>query len=100
MKRHLLSLWLSKVYKKSVDKYLKICYNIYRKRKEVKDMEKYVWYFDNGDDKNLRNTIEGIKKDFPCFVKVENIELNWIEVTVKARVEDMGAIETRLARFA
>ena len=63
-------------------------------------MEKYVWYFDNGDDKNLRNTIEVIKKDFPCFVKVENIELNWIEVTVKARVEDMGAIETRLARFA
>lgn len=61
-------------------------------------METNVWYF---DDRNaVMNTIEEIKDKFPCFVIVENLELDWIEVTIKARTEDIGTIETMLARFA
>lgn len=61
-------------------------------------METNVWYFDNGYE--VMETIEEIKTKFPCFVKVDTLELNWIEVSVTARVEDMGAIENMLARFA
>lgn len=61
-------------------------------------MEMNVWYF---DDRNaVMGTIEEIKEKFPCFVTVKNIELDWIEVTIKSRTEDVGAIETMLARFA
>ena len=61
-------------------------------------METNVWYFD--DRNTVMDTIEEIKDKFPCFVTVEDLELDWIEVTIKARTEDVGAIETMLARFA
>lgn len=57
-----------------------------------------AWYFDDRDA--VIATIDEIRDTFPCFVFVETLELNWILVTITARVEDMGAIENRLARFA
>ena len=89
----------TKKYKKSVDNYLKICYNVYRvKEREENNMEMNVWYF---DDRNaVMDTIEEIKEKFPCFVTVKDIELDWIEVTIESRVEDTDAIDKMLARFA
>lgn len=72
--------------------------SIESKEREENNMEMNVWYFDNRDE--VIGTIEEIKEKFPCFVTVEDIELNWIEVTIKSRVEDTDAIDRMLARFA
>lgn len=61
-------------------------------------MTKYVWYFMITNE--LMETIEKIKADFPCFVKTEIVEMNWIELTIDAREEDIDAIERRLAPHA
>lgn len=61
-------------------------------------MEKNVWYFMIVD--GLMETIETIKAQFPCFVEVETVELNWIELTITAHTEDVGTIEKKLAPYA
>lgn len=61
-------------------------------------MEKNVWYFMIVD--GLMKAIEEIKAQFPCFVGVETVEMNWIELTITARTEDFGAIEKKLAPYA
>ena len=60
-------------------------------------MEEYVWYFDGIE---VVKEAEKIANDFPCFVKIEYLELNWVEITVKARTEDIAPIERRLAKYA
>ncbi len=60
-------------------------------------MEKYVWYFDGIE---VVEEVEKIKNDFPCFVEVEYLELNWVAITVKAREEDIASIERRVAKYA
>lgn len=61
-------------------------------------METYVIYFMITNE--LMDTIEEIKETFPCFIHTETVEMNWIEVTIKARKEDMEAIEKKLAPYA
>jgi len=61
-------------------------------------MGTYEWYFDNGDE--VMETVEEVKNTFPCFVSVENIELDWVIVTVTARTEDIKSIERKFAKFA
>ena len=46
------------------------------------------------------NLINKVINDFPCFVKWESIEMNWMEITVKARVEDMASIEKIFSEIA
>lgn len=60
-------------------------------------MKEYVWYFDGIE---VVEEIEKIKNDFPCFVEVEYLELNWVAITVKARGEDIASIERRVAKYA
>lgn len=60
-------------------------------------MEEYVWYFDGIE---VLEEVEKIKNDFPCFVEVEILELNWVAITVKAREEDIPSIERRVAKYA
>lgn len=60
-------------------------------------MTEYVWYFDGIEVVEEANKIAN---DFPCFVNIEYLELNWVEITVKARVEDIAPIERRLATYA
>lgn len=60
-------------------------------------MEEYVWYFDGIEVVEEANKIAN---DFPCFVNIEYLELNWVEITVKARAEDIAPIERRLAKYA
>lgn len=59
--------------------------------------EEYVWYFDGTE---VIEEAEKIANDFPCFVNIEYLELNWVEITVKARAEDITPIERRLAKYA
>ena len=61
-------------------------------------MREVVWYFDNIDE--VMGTVEKVRDNFPCFISVETLELNWAEVTVKARVEDMASIEREFAKFS
>lgn len=60
-------------------------------------MEEYVWYFDGIE---VVEEVEKIKNDFPCFVEIEYLELNWVAITVKAREEDIASIERRVAKYA
>lgn len=46
------------------------------------------------------NLIDKVINDFPCFVKWESIEMNWMEITVKARAEDMASIEKIFSEIA
>lgn len=46
-----------------------------------------------------REEVNWIIQDFPCFVKVETVEFDYVEVTILCREEDAGAIEKRLANF-
>ncbi len=61
-------------------------------------MRKATWYFDNIDE--VMGTVEKVRDTFPCFISVETLELNWAEVTVKARAEDMASIEREFSRFS
>jgi len=45
------------------------------------------------------NTLEKIANLFPCFVSTECVEMNWREVQISARQEDMARIENLLAEF-
>lgn len=61
-------------------------------------MEMAVWYFDNINE--VMETVDKVKDNFPCFISVENLELNWAEVTVQARAEDMASIEREFSKFS
>ena len=60
-------------------------------------MEMAVWYFDNIDE--VMGTVDKVRDNFPCFISVTTLELNWAEVTVQARVEDMASIEREFSKF-
>ncbi len=50
---------------------------------------------------NCNETIVKITNNFPCFVSIEYLEEDsyWIELTIKCREEDAGAIERLLSPF-
>ena len=45
------------------------------------------------------NTIDKIITLFPCFVKTTLVEMNWREVEIIARIEDIVEIEEILAKI-
>ena len=52
---------------------------------------------------NSKEVFEAYKKienTFPCWIDVTPIEMNYSEVTIRAREEDMASIEKILAPFA
>ena len=49
----------------------------------------------NEDD----NAIDKIIDMFPCFVKTTILEMNWREVIITARIEDISSIEKILAKI-
>lgn len=54
-----------------------------------------TYYIENTTE--LDEVLEQIEKDFPCFVDRELIEMNYSEVSINARDEDISTIEKRLA---
>lgn len=57
-------------------------------------MTKKVYYIENNDLNN--ETIEKIINNYICFVETETIEMNYLEVTIVCRNEDLKAIENEL----
>ena len=62
--------------------------------REVKIMKTVCYYvpYDKAVEK-----VSKIEMICPCFVEVENIEMGYAEVTIKARVEDIPSIERYFA---
>ena len=54
-----------------------------------------TYYIENTTE--LDEVLEQIEEDFSCFVDRELIEMNYSEVSINARDEDISAIEKRLA---
>ena len=49
------------------------------------------------DTLEAEERLERMTEIFPCFVDIETIEFDYIEVTIQCRVEDAKGIENRLA---
>ena len=58
-------------------------------------MIKKTYYIENTT--KLDKTIKNIKNNFPCFTNREFIEMNYSQVTINAREEDIASIEKILA---
>ena len=41
--------------------------------------------------------VDAVTDTYPCFVELKSIEMNWMEVIIQARQEDMAGIEILLA---
>lgn len=57
-------------------------------------MIKKVYYIECTNENN--ETIENIINDFVCFVETKPIEMNYLEVEIVCRKEDLSSIENRL----
>lgn len=60
-------------------------------------MKTGIWYSNNIDE--VMETVEKVKDTFPCFISVEILELDWMEIIVEARNEDMVSIEREFSKF-
>lgn len=59
---------------------------------------KTVCYRLSWEDSSI-SVIDGIEHGFPCFCSVRDIDGDTYEATITARIEDIPAIEKRLASF-
>jgi hypothetical protein len=58
-------------------------------------MNTKAWYIENTNE--LETALNKIKKNFPCFIFRELVEMDFSKIEIKARAEDFRAIETILA---
>lgn len=58
-------------------------------------MVKKVYFMENSD--RVNKAVDLLEAAIPCFVFRTPIEMNWLEVKVQARVEDMATVERILA---
>ena len=58
-------------------------------------MIKKVYYIENSVA--LDNALAKISEKLPCFVNREYIEMNYSEVTITAKEEDLATVELALA---
>lgn len=58
-------------------------------------MTNKIYYVENTTE--LDNTLESIENTFPCFVEREYIEMDYSQINIKAREEDIVSIEKILA---
>ena len=58
-------------------------------------MTNKTYYIENTIE--LDNTLELIENTFPCFVEREYIEMDYSQIDIKAREEDIASIERMLA---
>lgn len=72
-----------------------IMYNSINKRKRGNPMRIKTLYTENTNA--LDEALENITNNFPCFVNRELIEMNYSEIEIEAREEDVANIERILA---
>ncbi len=54
-------------------------------------MKTLCYYIEN--NQTAINTINELIEAVPCFVRWDKIEMNYLEITIQAREEDIKAIE-------
>lgn len=59
--------------------------------------EKIYWVDRNDITNDLEETLTALYMRIPCFVEIENIEMNWAKVTIQAREEDLKTVEQYMA---
>ena len=63
-------------------------------KERINIMETKVYYIPYNKAIEKVNRIEDI---CPCFIEIEDVEMGYAEVTIKARVEDIASIERYFA---
>lgn len=48
---------------------------------------------------NTAAVIDAVTDRFPCFVELKSVEMNWMEVIIEARQEDIASIERMIAEI-
>lgn len=64
---------------------------IKKKKKGKKEMTERVFYLEANDI--TQKKIDKIIYNFICFCRKKIIEMNYFEITIKCRIEDLQAIE-------
>ena len=59
--------------------------------------EKIYWVDRNDINTDLEETLMALYMRIPCKVDVENVEMNWVKVTIKARDADLFFVEQYMA---
>ena len=59
--------------------------------------EKIYWVDRNDIINDLEETLMALYMRIPCFVEIENVEMNWAKVTIQAREEDLKTVEQYMA---
>ena len=59
--------------------------------------EKIYWVDRNDINTDLEETLMALYMRIPCFVEIENVEMNWAKVTIQAREEDLFTVEQYMA---
>lgn len=60
-------------------------------------MRTKVYYIDNTNEAN--DTINYVIDNYICFVTTKTVEMNYLEVTITCRVEDLLAIKNCLKDY-
>ena len=59
--------------------------------------EKIYWVDRNDITNDLEETLMALYMRIPCFIEIENVEMNWAKVTIQAREEDLETVEWYMA---
>lgn len=59
--------------------------------------ENIYWIDLNEITNDLEGTLMALYMQIPCFVEIENVEMNWVKVTIQARKEDFFTVEQYMA---
>lgn len=58
-------------------------------------MEEKIYYIESSNE--LTDAMWIIENEYACFTEYENIEMNYVKITIQARTEDIKHIEEILA---
>lgn len=58
-----------------------------------------VYYIAPEHKDEFYHVADQIMMNFPCFMSAQPVEMDWDEVTIQCRTEDIAAIEKQIAPF-
>lgn len=82
---------------KTIDKHTGKEYNTIRKKEEDNKM-KTLDFFAEWTTKTAE-ILDKVAERFPLFMDIESVEMNYVEVTIQAREEDIASIERMIAEI-
>lgn len=60
-------------------------------------VEKIYWVDRNDINVDLEEQLYALYMRIPCFVEIEDVEMNWAKVIIQAREEDLFTVEQYMA---